>query len=399
MTQERDLHFMRLAYGEAIKAGGNSDPNPAVGALVVASDGHILTRGFTQKAGYAHAERVALQSLRDGKLDSATLYVTLEPCCHHGRTPPCTDAIIEKGIERVVIAERDFAAEVMGKSVDLLRAQNIDVTVLPRDLFKREKFYTTGPFFHARKYLRPRVMLKWAQTADGAIAPINGTSGKISGFEAAAITAALRNYCKFTLATPGTALIDRPRLDVRYPEMAVDLATSGLSDIFIQLLNDQLDGGRQQFPDTSYRQPARGYLLSGIRTEQNKSLLSFQNAIGGPFELYERPESSLRSDLRGEMSSVLADVLQKGFNSILIEAGPRFSQSLIDTNLIDLVAVYRSKRHTADALWGKSGLQNSFSKTIAESHNDAPRLPEFALVETGDLKDDDFFLFQRQEYA
>ncbi len=131
--QELDIRLLREAYYEALKATGNSDPNPAVGAIVADESGNILSRGSTQRAGFAHAERMALQA-EDVDFTGQTLYVTLEPCCHHGRTPPCTDIIREKKIARVVIGERDFAAEVMGKSVELLRQSSISVEVVPEQL-------------------------------------------------------------------------------------------------------------------------------------------------------------------------------------------------------------------------------------------------------------------------
>ncbi len=397
MTQATDLNFMRLAYEEALKATGNSDPNPAVGAIVVSESGVILARGFTQRTGYAHAERAALASLGATDLRTATLYVTLEPCCHHGRTPPCTEIILEKSVGRVVIAERDLAAEVMGRSVELLSAKNVEVELLPEQIFVEEKLLTTGPFFHARKQNRPRVVLKWAQTSDGALAPASGSSGKISGPKAAAVTAALRNYCKFTLATPGTVLVDSPRLGVRYPNSEIDWTNSGLTHFFARLLSEQLRMQGRDAAGTEFRVPGRGYLITEAKSDERLAMLNFQEGIGEGFELFEKPRSALHAEFAKTMNSVLDEILRKGHNTVLIEAGPGFSQSLIDAGFVDLIAVYQSKLHTATTLWRNPGRGNSLSKLIANQNGTgSPQMPGYVLLEAGDLDEDNFFLFQRQ---
>ncbi|MFO1471365.1 MAG: bifunctional diaminohydroxyphosphoribosylaminopyrimidine deaminase/5-amino-6-(5-phosphoribosylamino)uracil reductase RibD [Turneriella sp.] len=392
--QDLDIRLLREAYYEALKATGNSDPNPAVGAIVADGSGNILSRGSTQRAGFAHAERMALQAA-DVHFAGLTLYVTLEPCCHHGRTPPCTDIIREKKIARVVIGERDFAAEVMGKSVDLLRQSGVAVEVLPEQLFEKEKLLTTASFFFARRLKRPRLMLKWAQTADGAIAPVSGPSGKISGDTAAAVTAALRNYCKFTLASPGTVRSDRPRLDVRLPASPVDLQDTGFSEVFKRLIEAQLNQpGNTELPN-AYKAPARGYLTYPLPDVVPTDLLKFQKQIAPDFLLLERSPQDLRQAFLPTMHSVLAEILAHGFNSVLIEAGPGFSQSLLDAGLADLVVVYKSKELTAQKLWDDTGRGNSASSAIAAAEGGNPTLAGFQLLERADLGSDWCFIFQR----
>lgn len=347
---ELDIRLLREAYSEALKAAGNSDPNPAVGALVADNKGNTITRGFTQRAGFAHAERMALQNIETENVAGQTLYVTLEPCCHHGRTPPCTDIILEKRIGRVVIGERDFAAEVQGKSVELLRQNGIAVDVLPENLLPHEKFYTTGPFFHARRLKRPRVVLKWAQTSDGAIAPQQGQSGKISGALAGQVTAALRNYCKFTLASPGTASIDQPRLDVRFPEAPFNAKATGFSEVFTSLIQAQTVRPGDLDEATGYKKPSRGYLTFPLAPGARQSLHDFQHNISADFLLFERSATDLRTAFHATVSSVLSELLSNGFNSVLIESGPGFSQSLIEAGLVDLLVVYKAKDRPAEKL-------------------------------------------------
>lgn len=391
---ELDIRLLREAYSEALGATGNSDPNPAVGAVVCDESGKILARGFTQRAGFAHAERMALGNA-SVDFNGKTLYVTLEPCCHHGRTPPCTDIIREKRISRVVIGERDFAAEVMGQSVELLRQSGIAVDVLPETMLRKEKHFTTGPFFHARQKKRPRVVLKWAQTADGALAPQQGTSGKISGESAAAITAALRNYCKFTLASPGTASIDRPRLDVRFPEKSADFAHTGFSEFFAQLLRKQLTRPTDADLETTYKQPARGYLSYPLTAADRAEIAAFQKSVAAEFGLFERPVTDLRANFAETANAVLEEILGNGFNSVLIEAGPTFSQRLIDHGLVDMLVVYHAKTLSAGDLWAAQGRGNTASACIAQSTDNNPHVPGFVLLEHGDLGSDWCFVFGR----
>ena len=395
---ESDVRLLREAYFEALKATGNSDPNPAVGAIVADENGRILSRGATQRTGFAHAERVALQNA-DIDFTGRTLYVTLEPCCHHGRTPPCTDIIREKGIGRVVIGERDFAAEVMGKSVDLLRQSGIEVEVAPEHLFAKEKLVTTGPFFFAREFKRPRVMLKWAQTVGGAIAPLSGPSGKISGDAAAAVTAALRNYCKFTLATPGTVIMDQPRLDVRIPPSGVSLQNSGFHDTFGHLIQAQLAPAQNTDLPSARKAAARGYLTYPLEKMRRENILSFQNQIGPGFSLFERSENDLRRAFSSTLQSVLTEILAQGFNSVLIEAGPKFSESLLNAGLVDLLVVYQSKEQTAQKLWGTEGRGNATSTALAAAVGNHPTLAGFRLLERADLGSDICFVFEHNADA
>lgn len=391
---ESDIRLLREAYFEALKATGNSDPNPAVGAIVTDESGNILARGATQRAGFAHAERMALQDT-NADFGGKTLYVTLEPCCHHGRTPPCTDIIREKRIGRVVVGERDFATEVMGKSVELLRQSGIVVEILPEDLLSTEKLFTTGPFFLARRLKRPRLVLKWAETSDGSLAPQEGPSGKISGEPAAAITAALRNYCKFTLSSPGTVQIDRPRLDVRFPEKPVDLSGTGFSDFFSELIATQLKPPSATDMATSYKHPARGYLTYPLSAAARTAITDFQKNVAPDFIFFERPATDLRAAFRNTMESVLGEILANGFNSVLVEAGPRFSQSLIDAGLVDILVVYHSKTRSAADLWAAPGRGNTASALIAQATDNNPQLPGFTLLERGDLGSDVVYVFKR----
>jgi len=381
VISSRDAALVRLAYAEALWATGNSDPNPAVGAIIAAHDGTILARGFTQRAGFAHAERAALQSIATVDLASATLYVTLEPCCHQGRTPPCTDIILERKVGRVVIGQRDYANEVMGRSVDLLRAQGVDVLLCDTNLYEREAWFTTGPFFFTRKHKRPRLMLKWAQTSDGAIAPQAGPSGAISGTSAAYITAALRSYAKLTAASPATVKIDKPKLTVRFGENKPSLDASGLTPYFQNLVEVQQRIATTENTDIEAVRPPEQLFLTASDMDS--------------LDTEQMAPDAWRNDFAATMQKIFARILAQGFNSVLLEAGPIFSELLFAHDLVDALAVYRSKNKTSTMLWNAAGRGNTVSRALADARASAPPLDGFELLEFGDLGDDDFLLYRR----
>ncbi len=209
--QNQDERFMALALKLARKGSGWVSPNPMVGAVVVDHQGRILARGYHRRYGDLHAEREALKKL-NWKAPGATMYVTLEPCCHHGKTPPCTEAIIRAGIKRVVVGTLDPNPLVAGKGVEVLRGADIQVEVgtleeecrdLNRAFFK---WVTTG---------RPWVVLKWAQSLDGTMATAMGHSQWISGTEALKYAHRLRAASGAVLVGRETAALDDPQLSVR----------------------------------------------------------------------------------------------------------------------------------------------------------------------------------------
>jgi pyrimidine deaminase RibD-like protein/riboflavin biosynthesis pyrimidine reductase len=392
VTADSDAQFIREAYRAAVAAVGNSDPNPAVGAVVVSSAGEILARGATQRTGHAHAERHALNLIPGTDLSAATLYVTLEPCCHHGRTPPCVDIILERKLKRVVIAERDFAAEVMGRSVQMLEGHKVDVSLLEPAAFATEAWLTTGPFFFARKHKRPRITLKWAQTSDGALGPATGPSGPISGKTAASVTAALRSFHKLTLATPGVIAADKPRLNVRFDSTVPDLEHTGLSDFFQKLLLAQREiaAGGSAPEGTQVKPATRGFLAAAMNPLQRGEFYHHQSGIDSNFKVFAYLPEVWRGDFPGAMQSLLSEILDSGYNNILVEAGPGFSELLLQHDFADAVAVYRSQNKTATDLWGKPGRGNSFSHAMSSG---APR--GFQLMEQANLGEDDFFFYRR----
>lgn len=205
-----DQDYMRRAIDLAKRGAGWTSPNPLVGAVIV-KDGRVIGEGWHEKCGELHAERNALKHCTEDPA-GATIYVTLEPCCHHGRTPPCTEALIENGISRVVIGSRDPNPLVAGKGAQLLRAAGITV----EEDFLREECDELNPiFFHYITTKRPYVAVKYAMTADGKLATVTGASQWITGEEARAHVHTLRGRYRAILAGIGTVLADDPMLNCR----------------------------------------------------------------------------------------------------------------------------------------------------------------------------------------
>ena len=216
LTKEGDLmtdrDYMQRAIELARRGEGWVNPSPLVGAVIV-KDGRVIAEGWHHKYGELHAEREALRALTE-PAEGATIYVTLEPCCHYGKQPPCTLAIIEHGISRVVIGSRDPNPLVAGKGVRMLREHGITVV----EDFMREECDALNPvFFHYITTGRPYVKMKYAMTADGKIATKTGASKWITSEEARELVHDWRNACRGIMAGIGTVLADDPLLNCRRP--------------------------------------------------------------------------------------------------------------------------------------------------------------------------------------
>jgi len=207
-----DQSYMRKAIELAKGGAGFTSPNPLVGAVIV-KDGRIIGEGYHKKIGGLHAEREAFASLTESA-EGATIYVTLEPCCHYGHQPPCTLAIVENGIKRVVIGSRDPNPLVSGKGAEFLRSKGI---VVEEDFLREECDELNPIFFHYITTHLPYVTMKYAMTLDGKIATRTGASKWITGEDARTHVHALRGRYSAILAGIGTVLADDPLLNCRLP--------------------------------------------------------------------------------------------------------------------------------------------------------------------------------------
>lgn len=208
-----DRDYMIRAIELAKKGTGWTNPNPLVGAVIV-KEGRIIGEGFHRRYGELHAERNAIASLTE-PAEGATMYVTLEPCCHYGKTPPCTEAILENGIRRVVIGSADPNPKVAGKGAGILREAGV---LVEEDFMRKECDGLNTIFFHYITSRTPYVIMKYAMTADGKIATKTGASKWITGEDSRMEVQKLRHRCMGIMAGIGTVLADDPMLNVRLPE-------------------------------------------------------------------------------------------------------------------------------------------------------------------------------------
>ena len=205
-----DEYYMRRAIALAQKGEGQVSPNPLVGAVIV-KDGKIIGEGYHEHYGQPHAERNALANCIQSP-EGATIYVTLEPCCHHGKQPPCTDALLAAGIRRVVIGSKDPNPLVHGKGIRILREHGVEVT---EQVLQDECDEMNEVFFHYIQTKLPFVILKYAMTLDGKIATYTGASRWVTGEAARAHVHRMRNRYHAIMVGVGTVLADDPMLNVR----------------------------------------------------------------------------------------------------------------------------------------------------------------------------------------
>ncbi len=206
-------HYMKIALNLAKERKGFTHPNPTVGAVIV-KDNQIIGKGYHYKAGYLHAEREAIKDAKEKGYDlkDSTIFVTLEPCCHYGKTPPCTNAIIEEGISKVVIGCLDENPLVRGKGVEILKSHGIEVIT---GVLEKECKKINEDFFIYISKKRPFIHIKVAQTLDGKIATKIGDSKWITNEKSRQFAHILRNEATAILVGTNTVLKDNPVLTVR----------------------------------------------------------------------------------------------------------------------------------------------------------------------------------------
>ncbi len=315
---------MSRALDLATSALGRVAPNPAVGAVIV-QDGIIVGEGATCPPPDRHAEAVALTQAGDAARGS-TIYVTLEPCSHQGRTPPCADAIIEAGIQRVVVACEDPNPLVNSQGVARLRAAGLQVDVGCRELDAREQL---GGFFKRITTGTPRVITKYAMTIDGKIATRTRHSRWVSGPASRQHSHVTRDRVDAILIGAGTMVDDNPSLTTRLPE---ELCGYGGPHHPLRVVLD-----------SKLRTPATAGMLS---PEQPGSTLIYATHLAP--ELHrEQLESAgaeivLAPDCDGQVDIVfvLEDLGQRGINDLLVEGGGTVHGSFFDRGLVDQVEIY-----------------------------------------------------------
>ncbi len=331
-----DHYYMTRALRLAEQGRYSTQPNPRVGCVLVRND-VVVGEGWHARAGEPHAEALALRAAGE-QARGATAYVTLEPCAHHGRTPPCTDALVAAGVARVIVATPDADPRTAGKGLMALRAGGIDVA---QGLLETEARRLNAGFFSRLERGRPWVTLKLAMSLDGRTALASGQSHWITGEAARQDVQYLRAASAAILTGSGTVLADDPRLTVRLPG--------------------------------EWRQPARVVLDTRLRTPAEAKILqqpaevriftaatdgaarAALQAAGAQLETAPLAQGSL------DLQAVLRRLAELEYNEVLVEAGARLAGALLEAHLVDELIIYMAPHllgHRGRALAELPGMMN-----------------------------------------
>lgn len=316
-----DHDRLRDALALAQQSVGLSEPNPRVGCIIGHADGRVLASGFTQEAGGDHAEAAALRAARAAGIDlrGATAWVTLEPCAHHGRTPPCADALVAAGLARVVVGIGDPFHLVAGRGVEQLRAAGIVVDFGDEATARACRELNIG--FHSRvERGRPWVRMKIAASLDGRTALPDGTSQWITAETARADGHAWRRRAGAVLSGIGTVLEDDPRLDVRLVPTAR------------QPLRVVVDSHLMTPPTARLLAPPGAVLIFGAAEEPAR--IDALRALGAEVVLLPGEHGKV------DLAAMVADLAHRGINELHVEAGHKLNASLLRAGLVDELLVY-----------------------------------------------------------
>ena len=319
--EDRDCYWMEQALALGALAEGRTSPNPRVGCLIV-RDGVVVGRGFHRAVGLPHAEAMALAEAGENAR-GATLYINLEPCAHHGRTPPCCEKVIDLGVRRVVASLQDPNPLVNGEGFRRLREAGIQVEV---GLLQDEARRLNESFLHAHLAGRPLVTLKAATSLDGMLAAASGESRWITGAPARRFAHRLRLRHDAVLVGAGTIRRDDPQLTVRLP----GASRPRLRVVLAPSLD--LDPGCRVFePEAGTGPLTRIYAAQSATPAQ-------QRAFADRAELLHVAERDGSLDL----AAVLADLMDYGVRSVLVEGGGRTIAGFLDAGLADRAALFQA---------------------------------------------------------
>lgn len=311
-----DKTYMKLALEYAEKGCGWVNPNPMVGAVVV-KDGRVIGTGYHQRYGELHAERNALASCTEPP-QGATLYVTLEPCCHYGKTPPCTEAILGSGIRRVVVGSADPNPLVAGKGIQILRRHGIEVT---EGVLREACVAINEVFFHFIQTRMPYVVMKYAMTMDGKIATRSGQSKWITDETARRRVQEDRHRYSGIMVGVGTILADGPLLTCRLP--------GGRNPVRI------VCDSRLRTPLNTRVVRTTGEAPTILATcSQDEALARTYRGAG--CEVLTLPSKDGHVDLR----KLMASLGKKEIDSVLLEGGSVLNWSALQSGVVNKVQAY-----------------------------------------------------------
>ena len=342
-----DAAHLEHAIELAERGRGRVSPNPLVGA-VLAREAEVLGEGYHTAFGAAHAEREAIAAAGDADLQGATLYVSLEPCCHHGKTPPCTDAIVQAGVRRVVVASDDPTEHASGRGLGILRDEGIEVEVAGGELATRARLVNQTFRKHARTG-RPHVLFKSAMTLDGKVATEGGDSKWISGPRSRELVHRWRSECDAVAVGVGTAMADDPRLTARF------------------------EGTDRQPRRVVFDSMGRLPLSSKLVAEAPSVPLTVVVSRAAPRTATEALESSgvevaiaTGGNEPARVTSALDLLGAAGITSIMLEGGPHLAGGFLDAGEVDEVRLF-----VAPMMLGGRGARSPVEGEGAESISEA----------------------------
>src|SRR5215207_5614074 len=318
LLQTDHVHLAR-AVELAENGRGRTSPNPMVGAVVV-RDGDVLGEGFHTAYGRAHAEREALSACGDAGAYGATLYVSLEPCCHDGQTPPCTDAILEAGIARVVVASDDPTEKAAGRGLGILRDEGVEIVVAEGEVAARARLLNQPFRKHARTGV-PWVLFKSAMTLDGKVATRTGDSKWISGDDSRRVAHRWRSECDAVACGIGTALADDPQLTAR------------IEGVHRQPRRIVFDSEARLPLDSALMQSAPELTVVVGRAASRRATDGLE-AAGADVIVATGENEPAR------VKNALVQLGASGVTSILLEGGPHLAGAFLDAGEVDEIRLF-----------------------------------------------------------
>jgi diaminohydroxyphosphoribosylaminopyrimidine deaminase/5-amino-6-(5-phosphoribosylamino)uracil reductase len=366
VTSEFDARQLERAIDLAALGGSRVSPNPRVGAVIV-RDGRVIGEGYHQELGGPHAEVEAIRNAGEQGADGATIYVSLEPCCHHGRTPPCTDAIREAGITRVVVASDDPSTHAAGRGLGILRDDGIEVLVADGELATRARLLNQPFRKHARTG-RPWVMFKSAMSLDGKVATRSGDSKWISGESSRELVHDWRAASDAVAVGIGTALADDPLLTARIGGSGSEsLATRQPRRVVFDSLA-QLPLGARLLEDTAQSPLTVVVSRAAPRTATDALETRGVEVICATGE-----------NEQARVRSALDQLGASGVTSLMLEGGPKLAGVFLDAGEVDEVRLF-----VAPLLLGGRGARDPFESDGVETIADAIRALTLNCERTGD---------------
>lgn len=340
--------YMERAIELAQKGQGWANPNPMVGAVIV-KNGTIIGEGFHAKCGELHAERRAIAALTESA-QGAVMYVTLEPCCHYGRTPPCTQAILEQKIAKVVIGSRDPNPKVAGKGAKTLRDAGVEVE---EDFMREECDRLNRIFFHYIVSRTPYVVMKYAMTADGKIATRTGASRWITGERARSLVHEMRHNYMGIMAGIGTVLADDPMLNVRLEGKRSPVRIICDSRLRIPV-NSRICQTAQEY---------RTIIACGVEKESVREKAA--HLVEAGIEVVSLPDGDGKVDLK-KLMQYLGD---QGIDSVFLEGGAQLNDSALRAGIVKEVKLFMAAK-----LFGGADAKGPVAGIGAETPDQAVRL-------------------------